>query len=308
MFTPIDEAPLAYLVIFSIVLISAYAFANRSFFDNWRMHPYAIFRGQRLHTPFTSLFVHVGIIHLSVNTALLCFILPDVEYMLIDDFGALYGSLLLLACTVFFAAVSAGFSAIRHRADAAYHSAGASALLSASIVFLLLYFPIVPFDGMPGWLPVILPIWIAVILFAVLVVLALFRVPASAIHLYGAFAGLLFALLVRPTAIDEIVTSFTPSCMLEKGDDETARHDHAGNHAEDGAAGIRTFATLAALDVVRPIGGQPVHPLGDDQHAMFLNFDTHNSDSFYPPFIEWMSEGYNNNCKYLKTNVLYYHW
>jgi len=271
MLAPLHVAPLAYLVILAIILASVYALKNPLRFEAWRMHPYAIYRRQRLDTLFTSLFVHVDVAHLGINAGLLCFVLPDVEFMLVDDFGWWWGRLLLLFCIVFVAGFAGSLSAIQHRSDQSHRSAGASGLVCALVMVYLVYLPIEPIRGLPGFMHDVMPFWIAMSFVAALVLVAamamLVRIPApaSAIHLYGALAGVLLTFVIRPASFGEIAQSLSSCVVSEKRDDESAGHDHVGDHADNDTASERFFAAFAALDGVRLVDTQWLHPLGNHQ-------------------------------------------
>ncbi|MFC7526869.1 rhomboid family intramembrane serine protease [Parapedobacter sp. GCM10030251] len=250
MIAPLHVAPVAYLIITAVCMVSVFALRNRSFFEACRMHPYALYRGKRLATVVTSLFVHVNEKHLLINAGLLFLALPEVEYMLVDDFGALMGRLLVLAFILFSAAFAGLFTAIQHRSNARHRSAGASALIMALVLFFLMYFPVEPLNVGPSILPLWLPMWLALGMIVFMLLFALLKIPAGAIHLYGALAGILFAFAVRPQAAIEIAEIICPQWKLEKGNDETPWYKHASEHPVDGPVEECPFAPFAALDGV----------------------------------------------------------
>lgn len=145
MVAPMHNTPFAYLIALAIVLCIIHALTHCSFFESWRMHPYSIFRGNRMFTVLTSLFVHVDGMHLLINTGMLCLTLPE------------------------------------------------------------------------------------------------------AIHLYGALAGVLFAFAVRPQAINEVTDIICSLMESEKGNDESSRYNHSGEHSEYCTIEKSIFAAFASL-------------------------------------------------------------
>lgn len=265
MIAPLHVAPVAYLIITAVFMVSVFALRNRPFFEACRMHPYALYRGKRLATVVTSLFVHVGWLHLLLNTAFLVIYLPEVEFMLRDDFGSLAGSLLLVPAVLFIGWFAAGCDALQRRKDKWHRSAGCSHVVFGIMVLYFVYFPVDDEGGEPTLLPSIPGVAIA----AVLLVLLLFFVlvnqaSAAPIHFYGALAGLILACVIRPEWIGETLGAVRAAHVSEKGGDKSERTDEQGtDHAVSGPPGKSAFAAFAALDGVRLIGVQAVHPLGD---------------------------------------------
>src|SRR5690554_3982980 len=101
MLAPLHIAPLAYFIIAILFTVGVISLYREAWFLGGRMHPYSIYRGRRLHTLLTSVAVHVDGKHLLINIGLLCLLLPEIEYLLIDDFGPLVGRLLLISCFLF---------------------------------------------------------------------------------------------------------------------------------------------------------------------------------------------------------------
>lgn len=153
MIAPLHVAPLAYLIIIAILIMSIIALRHRSFFNACRMHPYAVYRGRRLATVVTSLFVHVGWLHLLLNMVFLIIYLPEVEFMLRDDFGSLAGSLLLVPAVLFIGWFAAGCDALQRRKDKLHRSAGCSHVIFGIIVLYFVYFPVGDEGGVPTLLP-----------------------------------------------------------------------------------------------------------------------------------------------------------
>lgn len=265
MIAPLHVAPVAYLIITAVFMVSVFALRHRAFFEACRMHPYGLYRGKRLATVVTSLFVHVDGLHLLLNTAFLIIYLPEVEFMLRDDFGSLAGSLLLVPAVVFISWFAAGCDALQRRKDKWHRSAGCSHVIFGIMVLYFVYFPVGDEGGVPTLLPSIPGIAIAVILLVLLLFLVFVnQASAAPIHFYGALAGLILACVIRPELIGETFGVVCTDYVSEKGGDKSKRTDEQGtDNAVSGPPGKSAFAPFAALDGVRLIGMQAVHPLGD---------------------------------------------
>jgi|SRR5690554_6664411 len=211
MFTDFNQTPLAYLVILVIMAISCYAWYDRAFFERNRMHPYSIYRGKKIHTAWTSIGIHVNYKHFLINVFLLLCSLTEVEYMLVDDFGRWSGAAWFCFFIFFSAAMTAGLSALQYRDQPLHSSAGASTLIIAAVFVYLLYFPVLSIPGLQVFSLPILPYILAAILLLVLLSLAWLQDPAGGNHVYGALAGILFVLIVRPEAVTELLYRSDPA-------------------------------------------------------------------------------------------------
>jgi len=260
MLAPLHAAPFAYFLIAAMVAVSVAGLRNRRLFEALRMHPYSLYRGKRPFTALTSVFVHVDERHLLINGGLLCLSLPEIEYMLIDDFGPWIGRLLMLMFLTLSSAFAALLAAIQHRRNALHWSAGASAVILAAFMFFLMYFPVDPILGMPSFFTDIRPLWIAFVILLVLVVQLCLRGPAGAIHLYGALAGMLLAFLIRPVSLTEISIF-----VLEESDNESAWYNHSTDYTDDSPTEQRSLPAFTALDGFRLFDVEAVHPRWDLQ-------------------------------------------
>lgn len=267
MLAPFAEVPLAYFMIATLIAVSLFALRNRPLFDAWRMHPYAIYRGKRLFTVFTSVFVHVDGKHLLLNIMFLLIYLPEVAYMLKDDFGPIIGRLLLLLVVTCISWLASMGSALQYRKNEWHRSTGSSHVAFGIIIMYFVYFPISDEGIAPSILPAFPCIFIAL---TILLLLSLFVLvgwaSAAPIHLYGALAGLFMACVIRPALLEEVAVAIGISIALEKCDDKPeGPENHGTDQAVPGPVGESAFPAFAALDGFRLIGVQAVHPGWDDQ-------------------------------------------
>lgn len=112
MFAPIPDAPLAYSFVLFLLAVNVYAFLYPAVIINYRMHPYAIYRGFGVAKVFSAALLHINWKHLALNVVVLAKFLPEVEYMLADDFGFFAGGLLLLAVSVGIVVISSALSIV----------------------------------------------------------------------------------------------------------------------------------------------------------------------------------------------------
>lgn len=280
MFATIDQTPLAYLVILAIVVISLYAWYNQLTFQRFRLHPYGVYRGKNLYTLWTSLFVHIHWRHLLVNAFLLFCALPEVEYLLVDDFGPYRGRSWFIVFIMGSAAGAGGLSAIQHRSNPLHWSAGSSALILSAVFFYLLYYPITPIPGMWLMSVTLLPYTMAIVLLLVLLILVWYKDPAGAIHLYGALAGILFVLLVRPAAFCELRDQVPSAPHSEESQNPAPREYHGSGHTDNDFAQDGAFSTGTAFDDLGLISVQALKSPGDLQSGLCARLFFHNRIGF----------------------------
>jgi len=267
MLAPLHVAPLAYSIIAILVAVSVGALRNRRLFDAWRMHPYSIYRGKRLFTVFTSVFVHVDGKHLLLNITFLLIYLPEVAYMLNDDFGPIIGRLLLVLVVTCITWLASMGSALQHRKHEWHWSTGSSHVAFGIIIMYFVYFPIGDEGIAPSILPAFPCIFIALTILSLLFLFVCVGwASAAPIHLYGALAGLLMACVIRPALLEEVAVAIGISIALEKSDDEPEGPENQGtDQTVSGSVGECAFSAFAALDGFRLVGVQTVHAAWDDQ-------------------------------------------
>ncbi len=252
MFAPLYTTPLAYLIITAIIVVSVVALRKSSLFDACRMHPYSVYRGRRMFTVFTSVCVHTGWLHLLLNAVFLVIYLPEIEYMLNDDFGPFWGGMLLLFVVTFIASFASMCSAVQHRQDRQHWSTGSSHVVFGAMTLYFVYFPIDDGGTVPKPLPVVPGFLIALIILSLLFLLTWLDWAAAApMHFYGALAGLLLACMIRPALIGELFENVRPPTELEESYRKSdGAEDKGAYYAVSGSPSERTLAPCAALDGV----------------------------------------------------------
>jgi membrane associated rhomboid family serine protease len=196
-------APVASFIFVITVLTSLWAFSNENAYSNMILHPYSVWRGERIYTVITSGLIHNDWMHLFFNMLSFYFFAFTLEAGTQSftglghwQFGLLYIVSLVLSDlpTVY-----------KHKNDEWYHSLGASGAVSAVIFSYIMFNPLSKMMILP------IPFAIPAILFGVLyLVYCNYASKYSRdninhdAHLFGALSGLLITILLYP----HLVSSF----------------------------------------------------------------------------------------------------
>ncbi|MGB3465213.1 MAG: rhomboid family intramembrane serine protease [Cyclobacteriaceae bacterium] len=194
------------LVIIAITsLISYQAFNNRNLMQKLIHNPYKVKHQREYHRLLTSGFIHANFTHLLFNMLTLFFFGPMVEKILMQIYGPVTGGVFFVVFYLIAIIISDISSVIKYGDSPGFNSLGASGAVSAvlfySILFdplreLLLYF-ILPIPGfILGALYLVYSYWEG-------------RRMAGNInhnaHLYGAIAGIAFAIISYPGVLVRFV-------------------------------------------------------------------------------------------------------
>jgi membrane associated rhomboid family serine protease len=190
-------APVASFIFVITILTSIMAFSNDNLYGNMVLHPYSVYRKQRVYTVLTSGLIHNDWMHLFFNMLSYYFFAFQLEAVLGHwQFGLLYIVSLILSDlpTVY-----------KHKNDDWYHSLGASGAVSAVIFSAILFSPLTKMMIMP------IPIGIPAVLFGVLYLIYCNYASKYSrdninhdAHMFGALSGLLITIVLNP----HIVNSF----------------------------------------------------------------------------------------------------
>jgi len=191
------EAPLAYNFTMIVLFTSIGALYWRDWLYKLSLYPFGMWQGRELYRLFTSLFVHVGVLHLIANAFFGMVFIGEVEYMLVDDFGAVHGRLLLIVLIIGIAGTAGSASVYKHRHEYTHTSAGSSALIFGLVMFYLFYLPADKAVIDDSELPSLYSYQLGMVYFAGVTAMAAFKIgKAAPIHWYGALAGGLLAMII----------------------------------------------------------------------------------------------------------------
>lgn len=195
-------APVASVIFAITILTSIMAFSNDNIYANMILHPYSVYRRQRVYTIITSGLIHADWMHLFFNMMSYYFFAFQLEVILGHwQFGLLYTASLILSDlpTIY-----------KHKNDQWYHSLGASGAVSAVIFSYILFSPLSKMMIMP------LPIGIPAVLFGVLyLVYCNYASKYSRdninhdAHMFGALSGLLITIILNPHIVNGFITEIS---------------------------------------------------------------------------------------------------
>lgn len=194
--------PVATIIFVITIITTLIAFSNDDVYGNFILHPYSVYRKQRVYTVITSGLIHNDWMHLFFNMFSYSFFAFYLEGLIGHwQFGVLYVLSLILSDipTVY-----------KYRDDIRYHSLGASGAVSAVIFSFILFEPLTPIYLM------FIPIGIPAVLFGVLYLIYCNYASKHArdnvnhdAHLFGALSGLLITILINPHIVNHFINKVT---------------------------------------------------------------------------------------------------
>ena len=194
-------APVASIIFLVTIVISVLAFSSESMLGKLMLHPYSVYRGQKVYTIITSGFIHKDWTHLIFNMVSYFFFAFRLEtYLGHWQFGLLY-----MASLVF----SDMSSIVKHKDDYWYHSLGASGAISAVIFSGIL------FDPRSSMYIMFLPIPIASWLFGILYLVYCWYASKQShdainhdAHFFGAISGIFITIILYHQIIPHFLQQF----------------------------------------------------------------------------------------------------
>jgi membrane associated rhomboid family serine protease len=191
-----------YIIIGITVAISLYAFNNHNVYHDLMMNPYQISTRNQYYRFFSSGFIHGSHMHLIMNMISLYFFGIMVEIIFYNEFGS-SGTLYFILLYIMGIVVSDIPTYFKHTHDPGYNSLGASGGV-ASVIFAFILFRPLENISLYFFIPIK-----GFILGVMYVVYSYYQGKKSGdninhdAHLYGALFGLLFCIVMRPSAVPE---------------------------------------------------------------------------------------------------------
>lgn len=210
MFPPFTEMPLTYVFTGLIILLSITGFYYKPLYNKLVYHPFEVFRKNRIHTLFTSVFLHKNWMHLLFNIYLFYIMSKDIEYIILENHYnqvqiKLIWLFILLVGTVSINLIT-GWS---YRKNIAHTTIGASGLAFAFTAFSVLYLPLDHLKRKHKFIPLYYgyEIFLAFCIIFICLMLLYRKNPKSnhKSHFYGLIIGSLFAIIFRPNVVIEII-------------------------------------------------------------------------------------------------------
>jgi membrane associated rhomboid family serine protease len=196
----LNQTPVASLILLFTVVTSIYAFNDPTLYGKFMLHPYSVYRKNKLYTLITSGMIHSDWMHLIFNMMTFFFFAFTLEAQIGSfKFGLVYFASLILSDipTIF-----------RHKDDFWYNSLGASGAISGVLFSFILFYPLAPLSLF------FLPIGIPAVLFGGLYLL--YCVYASKqsrdninhdAHFFGALTGIIITILIIPGIVPHFLST-----------------------------------------------------------------------------------------------------
>jgi membrane associated rhomboid family serine protease len=195
-------APVASFIFAITVATSLWAFYNENAYANMILHPYSVYRRQRVYTIITSGLIHADYMHLFFNMFSFYFFAFQLEADMGHwEFGLLYTASLILSDlpTVY-----------KNKNNEWYHSLGASGAVSAVVFGAILFRPLA------GLYLMFIPIAIPAVLYGVLYLIYCNYAAKRGrdninhdAHFFGALSGLLITIMLNPHIVNTFIKQIT---------------------------------------------------------------------------------------------------
>jgi len=194
----LTDTPVASLIFAITIITSVMAFSNQALLSNLILHPYTVYRKQRIYTIITNGLIHNDWMHLLFNMFSYYFFAFTLEKKIGHwQFGLLYIVSLILSDLP---------TLYKHKNDYQYYCLGASGAVSAAIFGSILFYPVATMYIMP------IPFGIPAVIFGVLYLVYCSYASKYArdnvnhdAHLYGALSGLIITVILKPDVLQGFI-------------------------------------------------------------------------------------------------------
>jgi membrane associated rhomboid family serine protease len=196
----LNQTPVASLILIFTVVTSIYAFNDHTLYGKFMLHPYSVYRKNKLYTLITSGMIHSDWMHLIFNMMTFFFFAFTLEAQIGSwRFGLIYFLSLVLSDIP---------SVMKHKNDFWYNSLGASGAISGVLFSYILFYPLSKLYLF------FIPIGIPAVLFGGLYLM--YCVYASKqsrdninhdAHFFGALTGIIITILIIPGIVPHFLTA-----------------------------------------------------------------------------------------------------
>jgi len=196
----LNETPVASIIFLFTLVTSIYAFYDHSIYGKFMLHPYSVYRKNKMFTVITSGMIHADWMHLIFNMMTFFFVGFRLEALMGHwQFALVYILSLVLADIP---------SILKHKDDFWYNSLGASGAISGVLFSYILFFPLDKFYLF------FIPIGIPAVLFGFLYLIYCAYASRQSrdninhdAHFFGALAGLIITIIIIPGIIPHFLNS-----------------------------------------------------------------------------------------------------
>jgi len=200
------QTPVASLIFVFTIVTSIYAFSNPQLFGRYMLHPYSVYRHQRMYTVLTSGLIHRDWGHLLFNMLTFFFFGFSLESILAGV--SAWGHLQFAGIYLMGLILSDIPTIYKQRENTLYYSLGASGAICAVLFSFILFQP----KAMLGVFMIIpMPAWVFGILFLVYCAWAAKQARDSInhdAHFYGALVGVVLTLIFHPWVFSHFLAHF----------------------------------------------------------------------------------------------------
>lgn len=196
----LNQTPVASLILIFTVVTSIYAFNDHTLYGKFMLHPYSVYRKNKLYTLITSGMIHSDWMHLIFNMMTFFFFAFSLEAQIGSwRFGLIYFLSLILSDIP---------SVLKHKDDFWYNSLGASGAISGVLFSYILFYPLSKLYLF------FIPIGIPAVLFGGLYLI--YCVYASKqsrdninhdAHFFGALTGIIITILIIPGIVPHFLSA-----------------------------------------------------------------------------------------------------
>jgi membrane associated rhomboid family serine protease len=196
----LNQTPVASLILIFTVVTSIYAFNDHTLYGKFMLHPYSVYRKNKLYTLITSGMIHSDWMHLIFNMMTFFFFAFTLEAQIGSwRFGLIYFLSLILSDIP---------SVLKHKDDFWYNSLGASGAISGVLFSYILFYPLSKLYLF------FIPIGIPAVLFGGLYLI--YCVYASKqsrdninhdAHFFGALTGIIITILIIPGIVPHFLSA-----------------------------------------------------------------------------------------------------
>jgi membrane associated rhomboid family serine protease len=190
----LNHTPVASVIFIFTIITSIYAFNDSALYGKFMLHPYSVYRKNKVYTLLTSGLIHANWMHLIFNMFTFFFFAFRLEATIGHwQFGVIYILGLILSDLP---------TVVKHKNDFWYNSLGASGAVSAVLFSYILFYPFSTLMIFP--LPI--PIWAC--LFGVLYLIYCAYMSRNSrdninhdAHFFGAICGVIITIILEPNII-----------------------------------------------------------------------------------------------------------
>lgn len=196
----LNETPVASIIFIFTLVTSIYAFNDHSIYGKFMLHPYSVYRKNKMFTVITSGMIHADWMHLIFNMMTFFFFAFRLEALMGHwQFAVVYILSMVLGDIP---------SILKHKDDFWYNSLGASGAISGVLFSYILYFPL---DKIYLFF---IPIGIPAVLFGFLYLIYCAYASRQSrdninhdAHFFGALTGIIITILIVPGIIPHFLNA-----------------------------------------------------------------------------------------------------